>query len=288
MAKGRWLRNYIRSAKLDRVSAEAETLFIRLMLVADDYGCFDGEPNLIRAACYPMKVDVLSEDAVQRWLAELIAVEVVVPYSEGSTVNKLFTQNHKRFIWIPNFKQRLDKGPKRHFPAPSRELVNRYEARIKFPGQKREKSGDNRNRNRKPEPEHELPVIPEGATGGARPARAIDPPPEVAVSGLGNGRQFPAPVSGGNGAIRGIAAVLVADIWTALGRPHPTTLTHGTPEFQRAQSDYTDLTRNIAPALARLEPRVRQHAIDQARQCRTARRPLGALKARLRKERLLE
>lgn len=58
------------SDSLMRVSLEAEHLFWRLIMAADDYGRLDGRPAMVLAKCFPMRRAV-TEDSVRGWLLEL-------------------------------------------------------------------------------------------------------------------------------------------------------------------------------------------------------------------------
>ena len=50
----RMLRDWTDSLKFDGLSAEAERLFARLLMKADDYGRYHADPRLVRAGCFPL------------------------------------------------------------------------------------------------------------------------------------------------------------------------------------------------------------------------------------------
>ena len=50
----RILRDWTDSLRFDGLSAEAERLFTRLIMKADDYGRFHADPRLLRAGCFPL------------------------------------------------------------------------------------------------------------------------------------------------------------------------------------------------------------------------------------------
>jgi len=82
------------SEPMAAVSFEAECLFFRLMLVADDFGAFDGRPIIVRAKAMPLR-DVTAAQ-IDEWLRELAEQSLIVRYeSEG-----------KPYVAIPKFKQR--------------------------------------------------------------------------------------------------------------------------------------------------------------------------------------
>jgi hypothetical protein len=69
------------SRRLGEVSAGAEALYYRLMLVADDYGRFHGDPALVQSACYPR-----GERQIGTAFKELVEAELVYLYEhEGET-----------------------------------------------------------------------------------------------------------------------------------------------------------------------------------------------------------
>jgi hypothetical protein len=82
------------SETLAMVSYEAECLFYRLVVVADDFGAFDGRPVIVRAKCLPLRDSTVAQ--VSEWLRELAEHSLIVQYeSEG-----------KPYIAIPKFRQR--------------------------------------------------------------------------------------------------------------------------------------------------------------------------------------
>ena len=75
------------SPTLANISADAERLFWRLMTTADDFGRFEGETDVIRAACFPKQLDQYSHKKVDQFLAELV--------QEGAVA--LYTANGRRY-----------------------------------------------------------------------------------------------------------------------------------------------------------------------------------------------
>lgn len=61
----------LRSGSLAKLSAHAERLFWRLMVVADDQGRFDAFPATVKANCFPRLVDEIKTKDVLAWMAEL-------------------------------------------------------------------------------------------------------------------------------------------------------------------------------------------------------------------------
>lgn len=59
------------SEDLAQLSNGAERLFWRLILVADDFGRFDGAPQVVKARCFPRLVDKLRTSEIEAWMKEL-------------------------------------------------------------------------------------------------------------------------------------------------------------------------------------------------------------------------
>ena len=94
-----------RMALLDWAS---EVFFRRLMSVADDHGRYYATPMLLRAACYPLQLDKVSDADIGKWTrcAEKAGLVSVYPAPDG-----------KRYIQILDFGQRVQSKSK--FPDPS-------------------------------------------------------------------------------------------------------------------------------------------------------------------------
>ncbi|MUV13553.1 hypothetical protein [Noviluteimonas gilva] len=93
------------SEPLSFVSFEAETLFYRLIVTADDFGLYDGRPVIVRARCMPLR-DVTASQ-VGEWLRELAEHSLILQYEDEG----------RPYIAIPKFKQRTrNAAPK--YPLP--------------------------------------------------------------------------------------------------------------------------------------------------------------------------
>ena len=102
----RLLRDWTDSLRFDGISADAERLFIRLIMKADDYGRFHAEPRLIKANCFPL-LDNLRPPDIDRWLDELSTRQLILRYeAEGRSL-----------LAIVNYGQRL-KQSRAKFPPP--------------------------------------------------------------------------------------------------------------------------------------------------------------------------
>lgn len=85
------------SEKVDLLSWQAEVAYRRLINVVDDFGRYDGRPSIIRAACFPLRLEKVREADISRWIAEcekagLIALYVV----DGKSFVQLFNLGEPR------------------------------------------------------------------------------------------------------------------------------------------------------------------------------------------------
>jgi hypothetical protein len=103
----RILRNWTDSMRFENISADAERLFTRLIMQADDYGRFHAEPRLIKAGCFPLQDQIRPND-LTRWLEELSHRQLILRYEVSG----------RAFLAIINFGQRL-KQSRAKFPPPA-------------------------------------------------------------------------------------------------------------------------------------------------------------------------
>lgn len=102
----RILRDYTDSLSVNELSEGAETFFVRLMMKADDFGKFHGNPKLLRASLYPLR-DSVTEKKILAWLEECVKNRLINKYSV----------NNRDFIQIINFGQRL-RAMRSEYPDP--------------------------------------------------------------------------------------------------------------------------------------------------------------------------
>jgi hypothetical protein len=93
----RILRDYTNSEKVNKLSYEAEVFFVRLMMKADDYGRFYGNPKLLKSNLFPHRVDFIKDAQILKWKQECVSLGLVNQYSF----------NDKDYIEITDFRQRL-------------------------------------------------------------------------------------------------------------------------------------------------------------------------------------
>ncbi len=59
------------SEDIDVLNPEEEVFFYRILVCCDDYGRMEARPKLVRAKCYPLRVDNISIEDIERMLAKL-------------------------------------------------------------------------------------------------------------------------------------------------------------------------------------------------------------------------
>lgn len=103
----RILRDITDSEKVNVLSWQAEVIFYRLMMKADDYGVFHAKPSLIKAALFPLRLDSIRETDISRWIAECEKAGLIAFYESES----------KPYLVIINFGQRM-RNMRKRFPSP--------------------------------------------------------------------------------------------------------------------------------------------------------------------------
>lgn len=68
------------SERVESLSWQAEVFYRRLMSVVDDYGRFHAKPALIRAACFPLRLDRVSDSDIGKWIRETEEAGLVRAY----------------------------------------------------------------------------------------------------------------------------------------------------------------------------------------------------------------
>jgi hypothetical protein len=103
----RILRDTTDSEAINQLSPQAEVLFYRLIMKADDYGVFHANPKLIKANLFPLRLDQVREADISRWITECEKAGLIALYEADS----------KPLLVIVNFGQRM-RNMKKRFPAP--------------------------------------------------------------------------------------------------------------------------------------------------------------------------
>lgn len=97
------------SHSLALLSADAERLFWRLTTVADDYGRFQADTNVIRAACFPLMLSQYSASKTARLLQELVTANLIAFYAVGE-------RQYAHFLTWEDHQRKRHSQPK--YPSP--------------------------------------------------------------------------------------------------------------------------------------------------------------------------
>lgn len=96
------------SERVDSLASWASEVFYRrLISVVDDFGRYYANPSLLRAACYPLKLDKVSNADVEKWLAECAGAALVSTYEIDG----------KRYLQVLDFRQH-QRAAASKFPQP--------------------------------------------------------------------------------------------------------------------------------------------------------------------------
>lgn len=99
----------VTSESLAGVSADAERFFWRLVVKADDFGLFYGNPRILASMCFPL--DPPKEQKIMSWLAELVSLGMVGTYTSDEDGKQYL----KLLSWDKHQQQRAKKSK---FPLP--------------------------------------------------------------------------------------------------------------------------------------------------------------------------
>lgn len=68
------------SSTIEELTPEEEIFVYRLIVNCDDYGRFDARPTILRAKCFPLKIDKVTDGEVDKWLKKLHLIGLIVLY----------------------------------------------------------------------------------------------------------------------------------------------------------------------------------------------------------------
>lgn len=107
------LRDWTDSERVNELSVFAERFFTRLIMKADDYGCFTANTKLIKSKLFPLLIDEIDEEEVLDWIRECKNVGLLQCYQVKG----------KEYIRILEYNQRLrQKTHKYPMPIGSEEV----------------------------------------------------------------------------------------------------------------------------------------------------------------------
>lgn len=102
----RVLRDWTQSEIINELDHKAEVFFTRLIMKADDYGCFYGNYKLLKSALYPLR-DILDNE-LKDCILQCEKIQLIY----------LYVVDNKDYIRINNFGQRL-RIMKSKYPQPN-------------------------------------------------------------------------------------------------------------------------------------------------------------------------
>lgn len=102
----RVLRDWTASETVDKLSERAEVFFTRLIMKADDYGCYYGNTKLLKAALFPLRDHQLAQ--IRSWRDECVDAGLL----------QFYTIDGKEYLKIYNFGQRMRSFVSK-FPQPA-------------------------------------------------------------------------------------------------------------------------------------------------------------------------
>lgn len=69
------------SNNIDSLSPMEEIFFYRLIVNCDDYGRLDARPQILRAKCFPLKIDQVKDSDVNAWTEALVKAGLIITYT---------------------------------------------------------------------------------------------------------------------------------------------------------------------------------------------------------------
>ncbi len=68
------------SCEVDQLTTQQENFFYRLLVQCDDYGRMDARPSILRAKCFPLKLERISAKDISGYLKALFEVGLIQVY----------------------------------------------------------------------------------------------------------------------------------------------------------------------------------------------------------------
>lgn len=104
------------SYEVDNLTADEERFFYRLIVVCDDYCRMDARLSVLRAKCFPLKIDIIKDKDIKRWLSAL----------QKQNLIKLYEIDGKNYIQMTTWEAHQQVRAKRSkFPAPDGGVIHR-------------------------------------------------------------------------------------------------------------------------------------------------------------------
>lgn len=98
------------SERIALLNWQEEVFYRRLMSVVDDFGRYHANPKLLRAACYPLLIDKVSDADIGKWLTNCVTAALVSVYP---------ALDGKRYLQLLDFRQQARADKSKFPPMPS-------------------------------------------------------------------------------------------------------------------------------------------------------------------------
>lgn len=96
------------SERIAKLSWPAEVFYRRLMSVVDDFGRYYANATLLRAACFPLQLEKVSDADIAKWTRET---------EEAALVSVYPAEDGKRYLQLRDFRQQV-RAKASKFPQP--------------------------------------------------------------------------------------------------------------------------------------------------------------------------
>jgi hypothetical protein len=97
------------SETIDQLSPEEERLFYRLIINCEDFGRMPAKAEIVKSKCFPLKVDKISTQDIEKWIMGLVDAGLIVLYEHNG-------KTYLQFITWDDHQQRRADKPK--YPGP--------------------------------------------------------------------------------------------------------------------------------------------------------------------------
>ena len=111
MARGRMIdKKLIISRKVNSVSLGAECMYVRILLLTDDFGRYHADPRILKAHAFSLRG--VTNKTILKWLSELVEIGLI----------KLYSVDDEEYLEIVRFEDfqtfRADRKRQEGFPKP--------------------------------------------------------------------------------------------------------------------------------------------------------------------------
>lgn len=83
------------SPNLNTLSMGAENFFYRLIVQCDDFGRYYANLSILRAHCFPLRLDHITDALVGEWLTELVNADLLFVYDQGRHLQMTNWRKHQ-------------------------------------------------------------------------------------------------------------------------------------------------------------------------------------------------